>query len=243
MYPIIRLGGLSVQSYGLVLLAAFWLGLYVAGREAERLELGSDVPWNFGTYSLIAGLVGARLWYVLTNLEAYWLDWRQVLALNTGTLAFREGAIIGLLVGLGYLRRQEVSLPAFADALAPGLAAALALASFGAFLNGDAYGAPTSLPLAVYLWGERRHPTQLYEMGAALIILAILWRWRAREPYPGFLFLLGLLLYAAARLSLEAFRGDSLLMVGGLRVVQVVSLATVMGVLVIMYRQKFRGEA
>lgn len=193
--------------------------------------------------ALISGALTARAWYVVANLSAYRADLSQALALNLGTLAVPQGAIIGLAAGLVYLHWKGVALAPFADAVAPGLVLGQAVASLGALLSGDAYGAPTDLPWAIHLWGERRHPTQVYEALAALAILAVLWRWRRRKPYDGFVLLLYLLLYGGARLLLEAFRGDSVLVAGGLRLAQVVALALMMSALMIMYRERFNSGA
>ncbi len=77
----------------------------------------------------------------------------------------------------------------------------------------------------MYLWGEYRHPTQIYELIGALLILGPLWRTRAQGLFPGFNFLLVVALTAAARVFLEAFRGDSLVLPGGWREAQVLGLA------------------
>ena len=89
----------------------------------------------------------------------------------------------------------------------------------------DAFGAPTTVPWAIDLWGASRHPSQIYEtIAAALIFLAIL-RLKSRSFFSGFIFTLWILLTAIGRLFLEAFRGDSVLIFDGLRSAQVVSLA------------------
>ncbi|HMR98633.1 MAG TPA: prolipoprotein diacylglyceryl transferase [Anaerolineales bacterium] len=87
---------------------------------------------------------------------------------------------------------------------------------------GTAFGAPTTLPWGIELWNATRHPTQIYELIAALIIFASIW-FRKSILSPGILFLNFTALTAGARLFLEAFRGDSVFIFGGLRLAQVVA--------------------
>lgn len=239
MYPVIQVAGLALNTAGLVALLAGWLGLSLTGREAKRLGIGDEVVWDAAFYAVIAGLIGARLWYVAANWSAYQADLRQVLALNLGTLALGPGAVIGLVTALIHLGRRRVPLPRLGDAAAPGLLLGLAVFRLGDFLTGRVLGAPTGVPWAVEMWGVRRHPVALYEAGAALIALALVWRLRARKGYDGFLFLVALLLVAAGRLFLEAYRADSPQVAGGFRIAQVVALVLMLAVLRVMYHRHF----
>ena len=93
-------------------------------------------------------------------------------------------------------------------------------------LSGDAYGAPTSVPWAIRLWNEYRHPSQFYETFIALTIFLII---RERFPKPegaGLNFLLTVALFSASRVFLEAFRGDSVFWPGGFREAQVIALVS-----------------
>jgi phosphatidylglycerol:prolipoprotein diacylglycerol transferase len=91
-------------------------------------------------------------------------------------------------------------------------------------LSGDAFGSPTNVPWAIYLWDENRHPSQIYETLAALVIFVVEWKRPPGHPGAGINFLLVVALSAAARVFLEAFRGDSLIWPGGFRAAQVVGL-------------------
>jgi prolipoprotein diacylglyceryl transferase len=238
MYPSIDILGLSLPSGPLALIVAFYAGLWLAGREAERLHLNPNVPWDFGTVALVAGIVGARGWYVVANWQAYALDWKQAFALASGSLAMVPGTIIGIVVGLIWIGRGGVDWPAFADAMAPGLALMQAIAGVGAFLSGEAYGKPSNVPWAVQLWGEARHPVQLYEALVALVVLGVLWYLRRRKPYAGFVFPVYVFLAAVGRLFVEAFRGNPALLPGGFRTMQVVSLIIAFVALLTLYARE-----
>jgi phosphatidylglycerol:prolipoprotein diacylglycerol transferase len=151
-------------------------------------------------------------------------------------------------VAVIYALRYRLPAGGTLDAIAPGLALAMALERLGAFLDGRHFGEPTSLPWGVFLWGEVRHPVQLYEMAALLLILAILW-WQHRRESPGepgtarfvgHSFVLFVALTAGSRLWLEAFRADAPLMAGGLRAVQGVALAAMLGSVWYLARRRFR---
>jgi phosphatidylglycerol:prolipoprotein diacylglycerol transferase len=87
---------------------------------------------------------------------------------------------------------------------------------------GTAFGSPTDLPWGIDLWNATRHPTQVYDLIAALLIFAFVW-FRRTDSTPGTEFLLFTALTAGAHLFLEAFRGDSTLILGGVRLGQVVA--------------------
>jgi prolipoprotein diacylglyceryltransferase len=128
-------------------------------------------------------------------------------------------------------------------ALAPGLAAFLVAAGVSHFLSGDAYGAPAELPWSIYLWNAYRHPSQVYETLAALLILSVSLKRPLGQGKTGMNFLLVAAFSAAARLFLEAFRGDSLALPGGFRQAQVVSLGVLLLALWLMKRISLTDRA
>jgi phosphatidylglycerol---prolipoprotein diacylglyceryl transferase len=145
-----------------------------------------------------------------------------------------EGALIGLVAAGLYGARRHLPLRVTLDALAPGMACMAVALAVAHLASGDAFGAPTGLPWHVYLWGEYRHPSQIYELIAALAVFGAGWRTRASGPFTGFNFLLTVALLAAARVFLEAFRGDSLVLTGGWRAAQVVGLGVLAACLAAM---------
>ena len=242
MYPVLQIAGLALNTAGLMVLLAGWLGTALAAREAERLQIDGNVVWDAAFYAVVVGLIAARLWYVGAHWSAYQTDLRQVLALNLGTLALGPGVIIAAIVSLAYLLHRRISLSRIADALAPGLLLGLAVLRVGDYLTGRVLGTPTSVPWAVELWGVSRHPVALYEAGGALVALGIVWRLRDRKPYDGFIFLIALLCASMARLFLETYRADSPQVTGGFRVVQFASLTIILVTLGILYLKQFEGK-
>jgi phosphatidylglycerol:prolipoprotein diacylglycerol transferase len=193
-------------------------------KEATRLGLRGETISTLVFIGLVVGLIGARLWYVARNLGAYATDPRALFSLSPATLAPGAGLLIGIAAAGLYGLRRALPPRMTLDALAPGLATILVAIGCAHLASGDAFGAPTQLPWSIFLWDADRHPSQVYEIVAALIVLGAWWRLRGRRPFDGFSFLLVVALAAAARLFLESFRGDSALIAGGLRAAQVWAL-------------------
>ncbi len=234
MFPILQLGPLAIQVPGLALLIGVWVGLAFAEREAARLNLKPDTVYNMAFTGLVAGVVGARLVYVARYLGAYTADPLGMLSPNPGALAPFEGLMLGLLAAFVYGTRHKLPLRPTLDALAPGLAVMMVAVALAHAASGDAFGAPAQLPWRIYLWDDYRHPSQMYEMIAALAVLGVWRQARLRAPFPGFKFLLVVVLSAASGVFLEAFRGDSLITVGGLRVAQLWGIAILGACLLLM---------
>jgi phosphatidylglycerol:prolipoprotein diacylglycerol transferase len=234
MLPILSIGSIALPTYPLLLLIAFWAGLWLSARRAEQLKLDGDHIYNAGLYGFLAGILGARLWFVLAHWENYAPDLTQALSLSRNALSVGEGFIIAGLVVLIYLQRNRVPLGLFFDAAAPGLALAVGIGNVGAFLGGVALGSPSNLPWAVEMSGISRHPSQLYEAMASLIILGILYWNRKWRSWPGFQFWLFVILYSLIRLLLEIFRARPYLIGDNYLAVQVMALAAIIVALAVM---------
>ncbi len=221
MFPVLQIGPLALPVPGLTLLVGVWLGLWLAEREAARLQLNPEAVYNLAFTGLTAGLIGARLAYVARYVSAYAADPLGVFSLNPATLAPNEGVLIGVVAAILYGVSRKLPLRLTLDALAPAVAVMGVGVALAHLASGDAFGAAARLPWSIYLWDEYRHPSQIYELIAALGVLGIWWGVKDRRPAIGFNFLLVAALSAAARVFLEAFRGDSLAISGGLRAAQV----------------------
>lgn len=241
MLPVLQVGPLAVQLPGLLLLAGVWVGSTVAERWAKRFSLAPELVANLIFYGLIAGLLGARIGYVLRHFSLYLQHPLGIIALNPSTLALSEGLLVAGLVALAYGQRKGLPLWDTLDALAPAFAAfgiALGLAHLA---SGDAFGAPSELPWAIELWGARRHPTQVYEILLAAGILGLLWRFGGRRPFSGAVFLAWAGLTGAAQLLLGGLRGDSVIVFGSLRQGQLVGLLVLLLAMLLLHLRA-RGE-
>jgi len=227
MLPVLQVGPLAIQLSGLLLLLGFWLASVLVGRSAGRHGLEGDVLDRLLLIGMVAGVIGARLGFVLQNASAYAEDPRAILSFNLTAFAPLEGVAAGALAALIYGQRKSLPLWPTLDALAPGAALFAVFVNLSQLASGDAFGAPVDLPWAIELWGARRHPAQLYALAGSLaILLFVLWL-QKRQEFPGQLALSWLGLTSTARLLLEGFRGDSLYF-AGVRQAQIVALLLLM---------------
>lgn len=232
MLPTLTIGPLTLPVAPLLTIASFWVGLWAAARAGKRLGIDENVIFNAGFYGAVAGLIGARVWYVIE----YWSFYRDrpgdIFALNFNTLAPLEGILTGLVMATIYLQRKRAPGASLLDALAPGLAAFAAGLSLANLAAGAAYGEPADLPWAIELWDARRHPTQIYDLVLSLGIWLVAWRMVGAGGPPGRAFAAFLALLSASRLLSEGFRGDSAVLDGGWRLMQLLWLAVLLASLV-----------
>jgi len=209
----------------ILLIAALWVGLSLAEKRSERHGACKEQLNNLTFYALIAYVAGGRLLFALSNLSAFEQSPLSIFSPNPDLFDPSGGLVAALLTALIYGQRQKLQFWGTLDALTP-LFAILAIGLHLAHLAaGTAFGSPTTLPWGIDLWNATRHPAQLYELLASLLILGWLWFRKSDSP-PGLLFLTFAALTAGARLLLEAFRGDSTLVFGGLRVAQIAAWLT-----------------
>ncbi len=215
MYPILlRLGPLTIHTYGVLLALGVLLGLITLRINARRLGLDPDTVQGEALWLVLAGLAGARLAFIL--LEPGALDLKRFFFVWQGGLVFYGGLPAAGVVAWWRARRRGWSPTGLADLLAPSLALGQALGRVGCFFSGDSFGRPWDGPWAVVFSdphslaprGVPLHPTQLYTAGALLLIAALLCWWLTRRRFQGQVLLLYGLLHGLARLLIEPLRGD-----------------------------------
>ena len=224
MFPYFRLGPLLIQMPLLALLVGLWGGMTLLEYESKRLKLNPSRVSNLVIYSMVAGIVGARLGYALQFRALYASNPLSLLALNPTTLLPSMGFLVGLITFWILIDHQNLPVRPTLDALSAGLALFMIFLGVSHILSGDAYGAPTRVPWAIRLWNEDRHPSQFYETFAALIIFFVIVKRFPKPEGAGLNFGLTIALTAASRVFLETFRGDSVFWPAGFRAAQVIAL-------------------
>jgi phosphatidylglycerol---prolipoprotein diacylglyceryl transferase len=222
MYPrLFELGPLTIYTYGVLLAAAYLLGLQLAMVRAKARGLDKTRVLDLGIYIIISALVGAKLLLFITDFNAFVSDPRALLDLARSGGVFYGGLILAVVVALLYIRRVGLPLWTTCDVFAPGIALGHVVGRMGCFFAGCCFGKPTSVPWAITFKDPYAaanvgtplnvplHPTQLYEAGAEALILALLLATESRgKRFPGRTFWLYMLLYAVSRYIIEMFRGD-----------------------------------
>jgi phosphatidylglycerol:prolipoprotein diacylglycerol transferase len=234
MHPIfLEFSSFEIRWYGIMIGLAFLAGTWIGVKEARRKGYDPELIYDLLFYVMIAGLLGARLYYVGASNPSYFVrhPW-DILAIWQGGLSLHGGLIGGLLAGIWFCKKRELSFWGFADLMTPSIILGQAVGRTACTLNGCSFGKPTTLPWAVMFTDPKAqapqnvllHPTQFYEMGADFLIFFLVWRFRKRVRFEGQLFLFWAMSYAIARFILEIFRGDSLLVFPGVPVAQVSSV-------------------
>jgi phosphatidylglycerol:prolipoprotein diacylglycerol transferase len=217
MFPVlIRIGPITIHTYGFLIATAFLLGLWLALRQAAREGLSKEKVTDIGFYALFAGIIGSRIFFIATEWEHYSSHPADMLKIWEGGLVFYGGVIFAIPVAVWYARRQGLLLWQTADIWAPSIAVGHAIGRLGCFCAGCCYGLPTDLPWGVTfnnpetlaIRGVPLHPTQLYESAAELLNFVILLAIRRRKAFHGQLFWVYVLNYAVIRALIELFRGD-----------------------------------
>jgi phosphatidylglycerol:prolipoprotein diacylglycerol transferase len=236
-----HLGPLHIRSYGAMLAIAFLVGTALALQEARRLKLDEDKLVTVILSSLVAGVLGARMLYVLEHVAEFQREWGSVLALWQGGLTLYGGVVAGSAVGLVMARRLGQPMWVVADALTPSFALGTMFGRIGCFLNGCCYGRPTGMSWGVTFppdtyagleFGSAPlHPSQLYAAFAGLVLFLIFWGLRTRPSAPGVRFWSFIALFGLIRIGLDftrAWERDAkLLSIGDLSITesQITSLA------------------
>ena len=252
-WSIPRFGPITVYTYGVLLAAAYLLGLQFAMVRARKRNLDATRVMDLGIYIIISALIGAKLLLLVTDFQIFRNNPAELFSLFRSGGVFYGGLILAVAVALVYIRRVGLPLWTTTDVFAPGIALGHVVGRFGCFFAGCCYGKPTTLPWAITFTDPFAaanvgtplnvplHPTQLYEAGAELLILGVLLLTeRKGRTFAGRTFWLYMLLYAVSRFVIEFYRGDERGAVGIFSTSQFISVILAplaVGMLVYLGRQ------
>jgi phosphatidylglycerol:prolipoprotein diacylglycerol transferase len=228
-----RFLGLDIRWYGILIASGMLLAILIARYTCRIRDIDYDSFLNAAFIALPAGIIGARLYYVLFELPNYISNPIEIFNIRQGGLAIHGGVIFGVLAAFIYTRRKRMNFLRVADAAAPGIILAQAIGRWGNFFNQEAHGGPVSyeyishfpkfIQQGMYIDGVYYHPTFLYESIWDVCVFIILLIVLKRSRKSGIVFFSYIGLYSIGRFLIEGLRTDSL-MLGPLRVAQLVSL-------------------
>lgn len=240
----IAIGNFSVYWYGLIITFGMLLAILYGLRESKFCGISSDDFFNMLIIAIPVSIICARAYYVIFSWDMYKDNIADVFDIRGGGLAIYGGVIGAVATVIIYCRAKKISLSSVLDMLAVGLLIGQSIGRWGNFVNGEAFGAATSLPwgMTVYTDGrliaESVHPTFFYESLWNFIGIWVLLLYKRRKKANGELFCAYLIWYGAGRTFIEGLRADSLYL-GAFRVSQLLAaLTAILGIVIIIYLRK-----
>lgn len=207
----------------ILLVIALWFGWWLAEKIVKREGKINEAAFsNLTFYGLLAFVLGGRTLYALGNFEIFSRSPLSIFSPNPQLFDPFLGGAAAIVTMLAYGQRNKLPFWQTLDALTPLLAALMIGIGAAHLADGSAFGKETSLPWAIAVNGVTRHPSQVYEIAFAIFVFGLIGT-RGPLPRAGAQFLTFLAWTSAAHLFLEAFRGDSALVFGSLRLGQILS--------------------
>ena len=239
------IGDFQVYWYGIIIGTGFLLALIFALRNLKYFGIDKNGFIDCVLVGLIAGILGARLYYVFFKWDYYAQHLDELFAIHNGGLAIYGGVIGGLLGGCIVAKIKKLPIPAILDIAVMGFLIGQGLGRWGNFFNQEAFGTPTDLPwrmVSENTEGVGVHPCFLYEsLWCLLGFFLLYWFSRKGRQYDGQIFLLYLVWYGMERMIVEGLRTDSLYTpLFGLRASQILAAVTMLAgiVLLIVFRKR-----
>ena len=240
------IGDFKVEWYSVLIIVGAFLAIIMIMKEAKRHNYPTDFVFNMCFWAIIFGIIGARLYFVVFNLDLYSNFW-DIFKIWEGGLAIHGGIIFGLITCLIYCKKYKARLVRLLDFVAPALLLAQAIGRWGNFFNQEAHGAATTLEHlqnlhipqfiidGMNIGGIYYEPTFLYEslwcFIGVIIILIVRRLPKVKVGQPTAIYLMW---YGLGRFVIESMRTDSL-MFGGFKVAQIVSVVMIIiGLLMLM---------
>ena len=244
-------GIIQIKWYSFLILVGIIVGGYLALRESKKKGLDRDSFIDILFYAILIGITGARIYYVLFNLDYYLANPLEIIQVWNGGLAIHGGVIAGTLFIYLYTKKKKINFWLLLDILVVGLILAQAIGRWGNFFNGEAYGRDVTLEFlknlhlpqfiikGMYIDGIYREPTFLYESIFNLLgFIVMLVVRRLKQTRTGMITSIYLAWYGISRCIIESFRSDSL-MLGPIKVAQLVSITgLIIGIILFIYSYK-----
>lgn len=229
--------GMSIRWYGILIGMGMLIGAVIAMKEAKRLGYEEETLLDILIIALPCAIIGARLYYVIFNLDLYDTFW-EMINIRSGGLAIHGGVLAAILSFYIISKVKKLDFWVWLDIAAPSIILGQAIGRWGNFINQEAHGGETDLPWGIMVDGLKVHPTFLYESIGNFIIFFFLRSLRKKKKFEGHIFAYYMICYSIIRFFIEGLRTDSLYF-GPMRVAQMVSILFVgLGVLMIVINKK-----
>ena len=238
MNPIaLSIGPFRIAWYSIFILFGAILAYIIIIKESKKFGIKSDFVTNLIFWGLCIGILGARIYYVVFNLNYYIAYPSEIIKIWNGGLAIHGGIIAGLITTIIICKKNNISVFKIIDICVPGVIVAQAIGRWGNFFNQEAHGGivsrqflesihlPNFIIEGMYIGDNYYHPTFIYESTFCLIgfIVIILVRRYYKNMRESNIFSIYLVWYGLIRFFIESLRTDSL-MLGQIKVAQIISI-------------------
>lgn len=237
MNPVaLKLGNLTVTWYAIFILSGIIVAYILINKESKKYNISSSFVSNLIFWCVIFGIIGARIYYVLFNLDYYMQDPIEIIKIWNGGLAIHGGIIAGITTLVVYCKKYKINILKMTDIACVGVIIAQAIGRWGNFFNGEAHGGivsraflenlhlPNFVIEGMHIGKYYYAPTYLYESVLNVIgfILLIIIR-KFKKIKLGNITALYLIWYGIVRFIIESMRTDSLLL-GNMKIAQLISI-------------------
>lgn len=248
---IITLGMIEIRWYSVLILMSFMIGTLIIFYGAKRKQIDTRLISDLIFYLIITVIIGARIYYVLFNLDYYLKYPIDIIKIWEGGLAIHGGIIAGIIFLYYYCKKKNIDLLTITDIIAPALILGQAIGRWGNFFNQEAYGSittyealkhlhiPNFIISGMYINHSYWHPTFFYESIMCLIGFIIIFiYYHTKKCRKGHLTALYFIIYGIIRFFIESMRQDSL-MIGSIKMAQIVSIIMILiGIVIFIYSFK-----
>ena len=249
-------GVIKIYWYSIFIFIAILAAYFIISKEAKKKGIDKEFITNLTFYVVVFGIIGARIYYCLFNLDYYLSNPLEILKIWNGGLAIHGGILFGGIFIIIYIKKHHLELLKTLDIIVVGVILAQAIGRWGNFFNSEAYGGITTLKAlqnmhipsfiinGMYISGKYRQPTFLYESVWNLIGFIVLLIFRRREyTKVGQTTGLYFMWYSVGRFIIESMRSDSL-MLGSFKIAQTMSvLLFILGIFLFIYYKLIKKES
>jgi len=251
----LSIGNFEISWYSIFILIGLLFASSLFIRECKKYEISSDFAINLIFWTVIFGIIGARLYYVVFNLSYYLSNPEEILQIWNGGLAIHGGIIAGLIFVIFYSHKYKIRILKITDMISVGLILAQAIGRWGNFFNSEAHGPvvlrsvlegikiiPKFVIDGMNIGGNYYHPTFYYESLWCLFGFILLVCVRKFYEYlkAGQLTGIYFIWYGVGRFFIESLRTDSL-MLGEIKIAQLISIVTIVIGLILLIKG-FKGS-
>lgn len=235
----ISVGPITITWYSICIFLGIILAGVIINKESKKNNIPTAFVTNLIFWCVVFGIIGARIYYVLFNLDYYTANPIEIVKVWNGGLAIHGGIIAGLITLIIYCKKYGVNVLKMVDIVVPALILAQGIGRWGNFFNGEAHGnvvsrafleslhLPSFIINGMYIGGNYYHPTFLYESIMCIIGFFVLVGFRSlKNTKLGNTTSIYLIWYGVVRFFIESLRTDSL-MLGSLKMAKLVSVLMV----------------